>query len=278
MSPFQGNSFVSMFNASCPSGDIVPAFALYIQPHPPLSNNTLAGWPCKTSPLGTSYDIYLYGDGNYIDIVGNMTCTVSPLQHTLYNVTYTSNDNLFTTRIVNGTSSNISTSLLDRTLSAIPHTISEAQALDFNSVAESVITYAIKYYGFNSTYPYVQNDLYLRLYEALIQGMLEYEATYTRMIYSSYEPPPACSRIISGTASYEVIGWEAEALTAVYLIPLTLANLSSIIMLLISLIKDPRGEIWHPKIAQIFKHEDSEESAKDEGNRTSGQLEVPSDQ
>jgi hypothetical protein len=41
-----------------------------------------------------------------------------------------------------------------------------------NLVAESVITYGVK--NFNLP-PYNQNPEYLRLYEAMIQGILDYE-------------------------------------------------------------------------------------------------------
>jgi hypothetical protein len=169
--PLGGDRFVLSFTASCPTGANVSGFGIYPEPH--FYNNTLAGWPCKTSD--TSYAIYLFGDGNYGDIVGNMTCTVAPLQHALYNVAYISSSNLFISQNTTGTSSDSSTSLLDSSISAVPNTISEAQNLIANMVAESVITYAVEYFGINHSNQYVRNDQYLRLYEALIEGILEYE-------------------------------------------------------------------------------------------------------
>jgi hypothetical protein len=58
---------------------------------------------------------------------------------------------------------------------AIVNTVAEAQALTTNSVAESVITYGYRTYGLPLNDTYVQNDVYLRLVEALIQGILQYE-------------------------------------------------------------------------------------------------------
>ena len=183
-----------------------------------------------------------------------MTCTASPVQHSLFNVTYNSQANLFVTQGIAGATSNSSTPLLDRSVSAIPNAISEAQNLVANLVAESAITYAIEQLH---TRPYVQNDYYLRLYEALIEGILEYEvnlqiafcgypanirllffpqASYIRMIYSSRSPPLACSRACCGhDVVVNVIGWDATAAIGGYLIPLTIFNLVCIIMFSISI-------------------------------------------
>ena len=73
------------------------------------------------------------------------------------------------------------------------------------------------------------------------------QATYIRLLYSTKitgpNPAPAsCFRTVVGTAEYQVFGWTAHAKTAAYLIPVTLVNLSSLILLGIGMSIRDRGE------------------------------------
>jgi hypothetical protein len=160
-------------------------------------------------------------------------------------VTYDSISNLFVAQNTSVTSSNTTFPVFVLSVSGVVNSMIEGQNLDLNLVVESVITYAVKYLkiGLNQSQIYAQDTRYLQLFQALIQGMLEYEAAYTRMIFLSLSPPPSCNRTVGGMMSYEVIGWDANPKTAAYLLPLTLVSLSSIIMLSISIIKNPRSPV-----------------------------------
>jgi hypothetical protein len=231
---------VALFNASCPTGDTLPDFTPYPVPHiSVIGNNTLGAWPCKSSSPGNSYVIYLNGSGNYANVVGNMTCTVSLLQPSIFNVTYNSTSKLFSAHNTSRTTSNSTVSVFDRSVSGVLNSIIEAQNFGTNLIVESVITYAVKDLNISESQIFVQDDRYLQLFQALIQGMLEYEAAYTRMIFLSLSPPPGCRRKVGGNMWYEVVGWDANIRTAGYLLPLTLINLSSIVILLVSIINNP---------------------------------------
>jgi hypothetical protein len=55
---------------------------------------------------------------------------------------------------------------------AISALVTESQGFSANAVAESVITYGVKSFGLS---PVSQDPQYLRLFEAMIQGMVEYQ-------------------------------------------------------------------------------------------------------
>ena len=57
---------------------------------------------------------------------------------------------------------------------AITSIVTESQGMAANMVAESVITSGVKSFGLS---PYVQNPQYLRLFEAMLQGMIEYQVS-----------------------------------------------------------------------------------------------------
>ena len=62
------------------------------------SNNILAYWACQSPPNGTqlpSYSIYLRGLNSYGNVIGNMTCIVSPIQTALLPVTFQSTSGVF---------------------------------------------------------------------------------------------------------------------------------------------------------------------------------------
>jgi hypothetical protein len=76
--------------------------------------------------------------------------------------------------------------------------------------------------------------MYLRLFEAMIEGIIEYEATYIRLLYSTNTTaaPPTCLRTIDGSVDYQVIGWFVDSDNGYLLIPLTIFNVTSLLMLI----------------------------------------------
>ena len=155
----------------------VPSFASV------LGKNTLMYWACQSAPNNTqapSYNIYLVGYlGGYGANIGNITCTVAPVQPAVFPVTYESKPRIFSAGAVlsanesAGTYSPTAFSVLaNYTLIALGGVISQGQNFDSNLVAESIITFGVKSFGLE---PYARNDEYLRLYEQMIQGIIEYQ-------------------------------------------------------------------------------------------------------
>ncbi|KAF8979487.1 hypothetical protein BDQ17DRAFT_1338220 [Cyathus striatus] len=205
------------------------------------SNNTLAFWTCKSKQTDgeqPSYYIYLRGLGvdsvGYRSAIGNMTCTVSPIQPAIFNVTYQSAPNHFISEERISTSPIAFPGFLDRAMLTVGGVVWEAQNWESNLVAESVITFGVKSFGLPA---YDPSDQYLRLYEAMIQGILEYEATYSRLLYSTFSGrPPSCTRMVNGVASFEVFGWSVDNRHVGFLMPLTLVNLAALVILIIAIV------------------------------------------
>ncbi|KAF8989120.1 hypothetical protein BDQ17DRAFT_1373506 [Cyathus striatus] len=202
-----------------------------------VSNNTLAFWTCKSKQTDgeqPSYYIYLRGGGvGYRSAIGNMTCTVSPIQPAVFNVTYQSVPNLFVSEERISTSPITFPGFLDRAMLAFGALVWEGQNWESNLVAESVITFGVKSFNLPA---YVPSDQYLRLYEAMIQGILEYEATYSRLLYSAFPGrPSSCTRLVNGIASFEVVGWSMDTNHVGFLMPLTSINLASLVILIIAI-------------------------------------------
>ena len=227
------------------------------------TTNTLMYWACQSAANDTqspSYSIYLFGFLNsYAEIIGNITCTVSPMQPATYPVTYQSTAGIFSVGDVlpSNESATYSPSaysfLVNYTYIALGGVISEGQNFDSNLVAESVITFGVKDFGLA---PYQRNDTYLKLYENMIQGILEYEVcpfdnsfchpisslsfsqtSYVRLIYSLGDStaPPNCIRTVTGSMNYVVLGWYVTKANIGFLIPLTIINGAALTALLLAL-------------------------------------------
>ncbi len=141
----------------------------------PIGNSTLGYWACKSPPNGSedpSYFIYLRGRSFYGAAIGNITCTVSPIKPAIFPVTYHSGPRIFSLGERTSVSPATYPRSIERTLVALGSIIQTSQNYQSNLVAESVITFGVKSFGLP---PYIQNPQYLRLYEAMIQGMLEYQ-------------------------------------------------------------------------------------------------------
>jgi hypothetical protein len=240
--PFAPITYVWQFNGTCPSGqDFLGTTAWSTI----ASNNTLGFWACQTATSGNAYNVYLRGIKNYYTSIGNITCIVEPVQPAVFKLDYTGTAGVFnSTQTAISTSPGTSTELVTRAVGALGNIVWQAQNEESNLIAESVITFGIKSFNLPQ---YVPADGYLRLYEAMIGGIIDYEATYIRLLYSTKvtgpnPAPTSCFRSVSGTAEYQVFGWIAHAKTAAYLIPMTLVNLTSLILLGIGMSIRNRGE------------------------------------
>ena len=159
-----------------------------------LGANTLLYWACQAAPNdteATSYSLYLRGiRSSYEDNIGNMTCTVSSIQPAIFPVAYRSSKRSFSagSPLPASESATLASPLLiNYALIGLGAVIAEGQNSDSNLVAESVVTFGVQSFDLP---PYARSDEYLRLYEQMIQGILEYEVCLVGC--SSFHPSPHC--------------------------------------------------------------------------------------
>ena len=87
------------------------------------------------------------------------------------------------------------------------------------------------------------------------------QTTYIRLIYATVPgPPPSCSRAVTGSVNYEILGWFVTKDNIGYLIPLTVINLAAFVALLLAVIfakgvgylpaLHPRPVTYNPKYDQ----------------------------
>jgi hypothetical protein len=159
---------------SCPAGHDVLPQALFLSI---ISHHTMGSWVCgqgnrsQDGSFGT-YLLYLRGYELYDAILGNMTCTVSPVQHAIFPVTFSTRSGAFTASQPTQQFTTSPSDLIIRSIMAILSLVTESQGFSANAVAESVITYGVKSFGLSAG---SWDPQYLRLFEAMIQGMIEYE-------------------------------------------------------------------------------------------------------
>ncbi|RXW16707.1 hypothetical protein EST38_g9142 [Candolleomyces aberdarensis] len=225
-------------------------------------NNTLTYWACKQPPrpgaLEPTYFIYLRGRTNYATSIGNITCRVSPMRSQTYSVDYLSLRGHFVTKLATNPDPQSSqratfSRYTEHGLVGLGNLIWEAQNWSANLIAEAVFSFGAKNLNLSTFEP---NPKYLELYEAMLQGVLEYEvstlfchsvlaidlakrraysqATYSRLVYSlGPHPPQSCLRNITGSVSYSVRGWFiSDSFTqGGLLLPMTFINLASFSLL-----------------------------------------------
>ena len=151
-------------------------------------NNTLVYWACQSASNGVptnSYSIYMAGvgqPGGYPATIGSINCSVKPIQTAIFPVRYHSTTNTFSAaQSTPESSQNITfSSLLTHALVGLGQVIVESQNYEANLVAESVLTFAYK--SFNVSVNAVQPPEFLRLFEQIIQGILEYEVCSIDML------------------------------------------------------------------------------------------------
>jgi len=229
--PVPNTTYVFNYTGVCPPGQDILTNGTFVTLSPP---SHLGFWACKAPSLGgvDQYLLYLSGRQAYSDVIGNMTCTLSPVQPAAFPVTYHSQSGYFSARNQTTTFTNTPSQLIERAIRGLAAVIVEAQNVDSNLVAESVIAAGVKSFGLQ---PYIQDPKYLRLYEAMFQGIIEYEATYTRLLYTTFTPPPkSCNRDVTGNVTYTVTGWSVNHRNIYFLLPMTFINLATLILVIIA--------------------------------------------
>jgi hypothetical protein len=171
-----GNTLMVSYNANCSDHGLADVLTNVIQLTTPNGNNTLTSWSCKSVQTENgpdpTYYIYLRGRVNYQASIGNITCALSPIQPAVFPVTYQTSPGTFSSQEPTATFTNAFPTLIERVLAALAGVIREAQSIESNLVAESVFTFGVKAFHLP---PYQRNDQYLHLYEAMLQGMIEYQ-------------------------------------------------------------------------------------------------------
>ena len=165
------------YNATCSDFGLADVLTNVTQITTPNTDNTLSSWSCKSVQTGNgpdpTYYIYLRGHGQYYETeIGNITCALSPIQPAVFPVMYQESAGIFSSQEPTATFTNTFPTLIERVLVALAGVIHEAQSTESNLVAESVFTFGVKAFHLA---PYQRNDQYLRLYQTMIQGMIEYQ-------------------------------------------------------------------------------------------------------
>ena len=228
------------------------------------TNRTLTHWACKSIPTEGQYPayyIYLRGRGTFYEKeIGNISCTISPIQPAVFPVTYQSSTGIFSTEKGIETSEPADTfsDLVEYAISVSQYVLRQAQTGSFNLVAGLVQEFGTQGLGVLSSH---QDKAFLPVYEAMIEGILVDQVcttsnssppllmvipqlAYLRFLYSmrTDPPPPAsCIRRVNGMFSAEVTGWVAKLVHIWFLMPMTILNLASLIFVLISIAKAKRG-------------------------------------
>ena len=209
----------------------------------------------------------LRGNGYiYENAIGNITCTVSPIQPTIFTVTYQSSTHVFSAQEPTTTFKpphNVSAPFMEEVVWVFGLAVLQAQTPILNLVAESVYAFGIKAMRIG---PWDwHNKKYLPLSEVMIHGILVDEVciastssrlllmvvsqlTYIQFLYStasasnfSLPPTASCNRTATGVLSAEVTGWVANPVHIGFLMPMTTLNLISLTIVLISMARVKRG-------------------------------------
>lgn len=152
----------------CPPGQDILTNPYQVTP----SNYTLGFWACQTTPSGESYTVYLRGTNEFATDIGNVVCTVSPFEPAIFSVTYMQQKSLFTTNGPNSVSPKTSTDLLKIAVKGLGDIIWKAQGPVTNWIGDTLFSFGAQ---LSDLRPDAQNKEYLRLYETMIQGILDYE-------------------------------------------------------------------------------------------------------
>ncbi|KAG2024018.1 hypothetical protein CC2G_001619 [Coprinopsis cinerea AmutBmut pab1-1] len=239
----ENNTHAVQYNATCPEDTDFFTDGGVIDVVVPNSRNRLMYWSCKAPDTDEglpSYRMYLRGRGGYDEMIGNVTCDLSPVQPAIYPVTYNSDFHAFSSSPATSLASNAYTYLIENSLIQLSGIIAESQSYEANTVAEAVFTAGIKNFGLPIR---TRDDGYLPIFEAMFQGMLDYEATYTRLVYSTaVDPPASCLRNVEGAVTYVVIGWYAKLEHIGFLMPMTLVNLASMCIIIAAIVMT-RGSV-----------------------------------
>jgi hypothetical protein len=169
------NNHMLTYNTSCHELGLASVLTDVVD-YPTINTyNTLMFWACKSFPTDgkePTYYVYLRGRENYASIA-DITCSVSSIQLAIFPVEYQSAASIFSSpEEPSATFATMTPGLMELALGGLGAVIQESQNIQSNLVAESVITFGVKNFQLQ---PYKRNETYLRLYEAMIEGIIEYE-------------------------------------------------------------------------------------------------------
>jgi hypothetical protein len=158
------------YNGTCPPGqDFLPPSSYFVM----QSNRTFVWWACQTAQSGISYTVYLRGAKDFRDVIGNISCTIFPIQPAVFSVNYTGQLGAFSILEQISVSPDTSTDLVSSAVIGLGIAILAAQGgANVNLIVDSILKFGAGSLGLS---PSSQNEKYLRIFEALIQGILDYE-------------------------------------------------------------------------------------------------------
>jgi len=168
--------WVLQYNASCDgAADILTNVQTFIIFN---GHSALTYWACQSPPSAEqtpTYFIYLRGRGGYKDSIGNITCTVSQIHPAAITANYQSLSRVFSSTTPIANSTQVYPRVMEHTLIALGGLIQEAQGVQSNLVAEAILNVAVKTFWLP---PNQSGQKYLELYQAFIQGVIEYEVRH----------------------------------------------------------------------------------------------------
>ncbi|TFK65189.1 hypothetical protein BDN72DRAFT_962696 [Pluteus cervinus] len=208
------------WNASCPPS--TSDFLLYNNLDPywtSPSNFTMDVWACKqdlTFNGSLGYSLYLRGVNPYLQTIGNTTCIVN-VALADYTIEYLGAVEYFTA--VQGPNvterasepSSVFAEVFDEVVRRNVDLVINSQTVNTgNLVTEIMLANGAEYYGLDQM---SRDSKYMAIFSAILQGMLDYQAGYLRLLYSGEDStlPQNCFRAINGTVSYPGVGWSAHA-------------------------------------------------------------------
>ena len=143
-----------------------------------ISNHTLGFWACGLGDRNLaddsfhSYNLYLRGFKDFNTSIANITCTIET-KTAEYSVTFLKQSSAFTTQLSSSQSTTgFPTHLIKQSVKAIGSVVSESQGYATNLLAESVRVLGAKFFELPLG---TRDDGYPKLFEYMIQGMVEYQ-------------------------------------------------------------------------------------------------------
>ncbi|KAJ2913322.1 hypothetical protein MD484_g7099, partial [Candolleomyces efflorescens] len=220
----------------------------------PNTNNTFAFWACKNAG-DSSINLYFNGRGIYAEPIGSITCSLSSFQSKEYRTGFSAyglragdwNANVRQPHSKKGLGSGmdsqaaqhaILTPFVQGVMLEFGNFTSRLQTQSANMVAETLGMLGVKTYDLPH-FP-ARNDIYLKVLEAMVQGVLDYSVTHMRLLYSlTPNRPSSCTRPIKGVLIYRTFGWHAApCIVKMHLLVAgTLMNLVSLAICIAALVK-----------------------------------------
>ena len=162
-------------HGSCPLGqDVFPQDTWF----PSISSDYKLGyWACGQGERDThgsfkTYQLYFRGYQSYEGVIGNITCTLSPVHPAIFPVTYSGRTHLSSIARPIQSSAYSTGDMIEQSTMAVGSLVVQGQEISGNAIAESVISVGVKSLGLS---PYLPDPRYLRIFEAMLQGVIEYE-------------------------------------------------------------------------------------------------------